>query len=300
MHPTPAAVQATADFYRAGPGLRLFRLALGTVQRVWPALAARAAYRLFATPLPHRGLQRRPAWARGWQVQRWPFEDASLTLYTPAPSPADPPRPQVLLVHGWGGHAGQMHALAQALAAQGLRPVLLELPAHGASAGRTSTLPQFARAIEYAAGRLQREGELHAVVAHSLAANAAAWAIARGTDPGRLVLLAPPASARAYTRLFAQVFGLREAIRARMQALIEAREAVLIERFEPWATGPRVGVPTLVVHDRQDRINPHADGAAFAQAIPGARLLTTEGLGHRRLLQDAGVLAQVCTFLRRG
>ena len=36
--------------------------------------------------------------------------------------------PAVLLVHGWGGHAGQMLPLARALRAQGLRPVLVELP----------------------------------------------------------------------------------------------------------------------------------------------------------------------------
>jgi predicted esterase len=47
-------------------------------------------------------------------VEQWPFEDASLTLYT---RPVAPHGPVVLLVHGWGGHAGQMLALADQLAA---------------------------------------------------------------------------------------------------------------------------------------------------------------------------------------
>ena len=57
-------------------------------------------------------------------------------LYTPAVMAADTPK--VLLVHGWGGHAGQMLALAQAVAAEGFTPVLLEMPAHGRSAGTVS------------------------------------------------------------------------------------------------------------------------------------------------------------------
>ena len=59
-------------------------------------------------------------------------------------------------------------------------------------------------------------------------------------------------------------------------------------------TGGRV--PTLVVHDRGDAINAFADGQAFAHAVQGAQLLATEGLGHRKILKDPGVLTQVAVF----
>lgn len=284
----------SVGFYAASPGLRLSRLALVTTQRLWPQLAVRAAYRLFATPLPPRWLQRLPSWSADWQIQEWPFEQASLTLYL---RPVAPHGPLALLVHGWGGHAGQLLPLAERLAQQGLRPVLLELPAHGRSGGRTSNLPQFARAIEYAVGRLRQEGfEIRLLAAHSLAANAAAFAAARGLPVERLVLLAPPASPREYTRYFARVFGLSEATRVAMQQRIEAREAVLMPQFEPPAVGPRIRAHTLVVHDRQDRVNAFRDGQAFADAIAGAQLLATEGLGHRKLLRDGTVLARIALF----
>jgi len=54
--------------------------------------------------------------------------------------------------------------------------------------------------------------------------------------------------------------------------------------------------PTLIVHDRQDRINLLADGQAYAHAIRGARFVATESLGHRRILKEAEVLAQVTRF----
>lgn len=256
----------------------------------------RGAYRLFGTPLPPRWLQRRQPWDPGWRIERWPFEDASLTVYSQG---AAPHGPVVLLLHGWGGHAGQMLPLAQALAGQGLRPVLLEMPAHGRSGGSVSNLPQFARAIDYVAARLQQQGHsLRAVVAHSLAANAAAFAASRGLSVERLVLLAPPASPRDYTRMFGHVFGLSEATRAALQQRIETREGVLMPQFEPDAVGPRIRIPTLVVHDREDRINRFADGQAYAHAVRGAQLLATEGLGHRKVLKDAVVLGKVAVFLK--
>lgn len=291
-----SSLEAASAFYQASPAIRVFRLALGTFQRFWPALAVRTAYRLFGTPLPPRWLQRRKPWDASWRVERWPFEHASLTVYSQA---AAPHGPVVLLLHGWGGHAGQMLPLAQALADQGLRPVLVEMPAHGLSAGSVSNLPQFARAIDYVAARLQQQGHsLRAVVAHSLAANAAAFAASRGLPVQRLVLLAPPASPREYTRLFGHVFGLSEATRAAMQRRLEAREGVLMPQFEPDAVGARVRVPTLVVHDRGDSINRFADGQAYAHAVRGAQLLATEGLGHRKILKDAQVLGKVALFAR--
>jgi pimeloyl-ACP methyl ester carboxylesterase len=295
MHPASTALQATSTFYSSSPGLRVFRLALAATQRLWPALAVRVAFRIFGTPLPPRWLHRRTAWDHAWEVERWPFEDASLTLYTP---PSRPQGPIALLVHGWGGDAGQMLPLAGTLAAAGLRPVLVDLPAHGRSDGSVSNLPQFARAIEYTVARLQQQGHgVHAVVAHSLGANAAARAASRIGGVQRLVLLAPPSSPRDYTRLFAHVFGLSETNRAAMQALVEAREGALMADFEPPAVGPRIAAPTLVVHDRGDRINPFAHGEAFAAHIEGAQLVATEGLGHRKVLKDPAVLDAVAAFL---
>lgn len=292
------ALQATSNFYGGGAALRLMRTALVAAERLWPALAVRAAHRVFGTPLPLRRLGRDATPTGAWRTERWPFEDAEITVYGSA---AGLHGPTVLLLHGWGGHARQMLPLAEVLAARGLRPMLVDLPAHGGSRGRVSNLPQFARAIEYATARLQAQGMAPvAVVAHSLAANAAAHAASRGLGTERLVLIAPPASPHEYTRLFAQAFGLSERTRAAMQRRIEAREGILMRQFEPPAVGPRIALPTLVVHDRGDRINRFADGEAYRDHIAGAALLATQGLGHRKILQDAPVLAAVAAFVAQG
>jgi pimeloyl-ACP methyl ester carboxylesterase len=288
------SLESTGALYHSLPGVGLFRFALGLAQRWWPALAVRAAGRLFLTPLPPKWLQRATTAGEGWRIEAWPFENASLAVHA-LWGPVD--APVVLLVHGWGGHAGQMRPLAQALRERGLRPVIVEMPGHGHSGGMRSSLPQFARAIDYVSNRLREQGHtVSSLVAHSLGATAAAYAASRGLGIERLVLLAPAASPPAFTRLFAQVFGLSERTRAAMQARIEARESMLMPLFEAPAVGPRIAVATLVVHDRQDAMNQFGDGQAYANAVPGAHLLATEGLGHRKILKDARVLDAVARF----
>lgn len=289
-----SALESTAALYRSLPGVGLFRFALGLAQRLWPALAVRAADRLFLTPLPPKWLQRGAVAGEGWRIERLPFEKASLALHACWGSAE---APVVLLAHGWGGHAGQMRPLAEALRERGLRPVIVEMPGHGHSGGTRSSLPQFARAIDYVANRLREQGcEVRLLVAHSLGATAAAYAASRGLGVARLVLLAPAASPPAFTRLFAQVFALSERTRAAMQARIEARESILMPLLSACVVGPRIGAATLVVHDRQDAMNRFDDGQAYADAIPGARLLATDGLGHRKILKDAQVLEAVAQF----
>lgn len=297
--PSPAGPAAQSNYYRPGRLIRALRFGLTASQRLWPALGVRAAYRLFGTPLPPKWLYRGQGPGAEWRREGWAFENASVGIYhLAAQDSGAESAPVVLLVHGWGGHAGQMLPLAQAVADAGWRPVLLELPAHGRSAGTLSNSAQFARAIAYVAARLAADGHaLHAAVAHSLGANGLALAAARGLPAERLVLLAPPASPREYTRYFAHTFGLSEATRLAMQRLFEGREGVLMPQLEPAAVGPRIAQPTLIVHDRDDRVNGFADAQAYRDAIRGARLVATQGLGHRRILKAPEVLAQVLRFL---
>ncbi|MDI3381743.1 alpha/beta fold hydrolase [Xenophilus aerolatus] len=299
MSSTTVPHAAGSGFYGANPLVRALRLGLGATQRLWPALGVRIAARVFGTPLPPAWLQRRHTPGAHWQHRLQPFEQGRLGLYHAMADALPADAPTVLLVHGWGGHAGQMLPLAAALAARGLRSVLLEMPAHGRSGGGTSNLAQFTRAIGYVAARHRHDtgAGFHAVVAHSLGANALAQAASQGLPAQRLVLLAPPASPVDYTRYFAQVFGLRERTRAAMQRLIESREGIVMPQFEPAAVGRRIAQPTLVVHDRTDRVNAFADGEAFRDAIPGARLVATDGWGHRRILKEAAVLEAVAAFV---
>jgi pimeloyl-ACP methyl ester carboxylesterase len=288
-HPT---TNPAAGFY-AGLIARSLGLALRLSQSVAPAAATRLALRLFFTPMPFKWTARRRPLPSGWRVEHWPFEHGAMAVYRRTATTASD-RPVVLLVHGWAGSASQMLTLADTLDAAGLEPVMLDFPAHGRSAGWRATLPQFVRALWAASARL---GPLHGVVAHSLGAVATAHAAANGLPVQSLVLLAASPPPALFLQWFARSLGLGDGLPARMGAVIERVEGVPLARFDPGWLGPRLHQPTLVVHDEHDRVSPLAVGQRLAQALPAATLLTTQALGHRRVLGDAAVAQAVAAHL---
>ena len=53
----------------------------------------------------------------------------------------------------------------------------------------------------------------------------------------------------------------------------------------------------LVLHDEGDEIIPFAEGQQIVDAWPGAQLHATRGLGHNRILRDAGVIQSAVEFI---
>ena len=90
---------------------------------------------------------------------------------------------------------------------------------------------------------------------------------------------------------------LAERLRRAMQAAIEERYGLRWLELEIHRLAPRLKTPALVIHDRDDRFVPWRQGAALAAAWPGARLLSTEGLGHGRILEDGRVLGAAVDFI---
>lgn len=284
--PNPAAA-----FY-ASPAAR----ALAAAVRATHSLSARAgtalAMRLFLTPLARGRRARQLDVPSHWRPQRHRFESSTLVSWQRSDTAG---RPRVLLLHGWAGDAQQMRALGEAVAAAGFDPVLLDLPAHGASEGTRATLPQWVRALFSASAGL---GPWHGVVAHSLGALAITHAVARGLSAERLVLIAPSPPPALFLRWFASGLGLTEALAERMEQAILRREGVGVDQFSPDWLGARMSLPTLVLHDNDDRTAPLATGRALASALRGATLQVTHGLGHRRILDDPSVIATAMGHLR--
>jgi len=261
---------------------------------LFPDVADALAERLFLTP-PPRALP--PATFfdfldahasfvehRGRQLASWRW--------------GPPEAPAVLLVHGWGGYAAQMRGFVAPLLAAGYRVIAYDQPAHGLSEGRLSALPDFADALPAIAANYGNRpgGGVHAVIAHSLGAVALAFAHARGLALERAVLVSPPSDLVGYSRRFARWYGMAEPLRRAMQAATEERFGVRWSEFEIERLAPRLKAPALVIHDRGDAVVPWAQGAALARTWPGARLLSTDGLGHRRILESEPALRAAADF----
>lgn len=203
--------------------------------------------------------------------------------------------PAVLLAHGWGGHAAQMRPFVFPLLSAGFRVIAYDQPAHGVSEGRLTGLPDFADALAEVAAY---HGDVRAVIAHSLGAAATALALANGKIALQAaVLVSPPADMVGYSRRFARWHWMPEPVRRAMQAAIEERYGVLWESLDVRRLAPRVKARALIIHDRDDRVVAWTQGAQVATHWAGARLLSTDGLGHRRVLEDDRVTRAAADFV---
>ncbi|HSN91371.1 MAG TPA: alpha/beta fold hydrolase [Anaeromyxobacteraceae bacterium] len=274
------------------PAPRLLRAGVAALAAISPRLAAAALAPLFfRAPGRRRRLEaEREVLARGERLELGRGRDRLVAWRWGA-------GPPVLLAHGWGGCAGQMTPFVEPLLAAGFSVLAHDAPAHGESAGRGASIPLFADAI----GRVaERAGPLFGAVAHSMGGAAFSLAAARGLPARRAVFVGPPADAAVWFDGFVRFLAFPgvavPALRARAEAIAGER----LDRLNSGVLGPQVKVPLLVVHDRQDREVPLEDGARVAREAVAGRLLVTDGLGHRRILRDPGVAAEVVRFLADG
>jgi pimeloyl-ACP methyl ester carboxylesterase len=190
--------------------------------------------------------------------------------------------PAVVLAHGWGGYAAQMRGVVPRLLAEGFRVIAYDQPAHGLSEGKLTGLPDFAGALAAVA---LHHGNVKHVIAHSLGGPALSIALSRGLALESVVLVSPPSDLVGYSRQFARWYWMPEALRRAMQAAIEERFGLRWFDIEVPRLAPRLKTPALVIHDHGDSFVPWKQGAALARAWPGARMLSTLGLGHGRILE---------------
>lgn len=266
---------------------------------VAPEVAAAVAARMFFTPPRRAGgapgtlagvaPEAFRARANGARIECWSYGRG----------------PAVLLVHGWGGIAADWSALAERLVSSGRRVVMFDMPGHGLSAGRQSSLPEMARAIHAVAWEASAAPgggmePLHAVVGHSFGGAAAAVAVRDGLLTRSLALVAPVAYPMSFVAAAADSLGLTPRVRRGLERRVVARVGGDLSRIDVVAAVGGCALPGLVVHDRGDARVPWEQGRALAEAWRGAELVTTTGLGHRGVLRDPAVLQMLAAHVDAG
>lgn len=204
----------------------------------------------------------------------------------------------VLLVHGWAGRASQMAPLGRALASEGYRAITFDLPAHGASGGETTSLPQVERVIRVLA---EHAGTVHAIVGHSFGAIAAMLAVAEGLAVDRIVVIGAPATASHMADSFIEAIGSGERAKRQFLERLERRFGVEMWRqFSPTRLSQQIAADALIVHDVDDRVVPYTQALELWRAWPAAARMTTAGFGHNRILKQSDVLEDVVDFINDG
>ena len=275
--------------------LKAIRLFFRVCSYIAPGLAIRAAARLFTTPFNKRSLSdvERKLLRRATRFSIPYHGGTALTAYRWG----DPSWPVVLFVHGWTGTASTFVMFIEPLLSKGYQIIAYDGPAHGASPGKTANLVEWADSVMAAMQKLQR---VHCIVGHSLGAGAILVASSAGLKTDKIVLIAPLNDIVAITEEFAAHLSIPSRTIAGMRDHMAEKLHHRLRRYgHDWFDifGSRFKVPTLILHDRYDKEIPWANGEAIAKQWPWASFVTTNGLGHRRILINTEVIQQVMEFV---
>ena len=273
-------------------GLRAYYRYVGPLA---PGRAARAARDLWFTAPPRMADFPVPERSRPFEVEAQGHAVRGLVW-------GDGAAGTVYLMHGWGGRGTQFGAMVAPLVEAGHRVVLFDAPAHGdsdhgpAGPGQTNGV-EFAKALDAVFCRF---GPAEAVVAHSMGTISTYLAMRYGwLGAERLVFIAPMVESESLFDQFQRALGFGSRTRRAFDRHLDAFVGIPMAEFDAIRQASYVDpVPTLVVHDRGDRQTPWGDAARLVDSLPDARLVSTEGLGHRRILKDPGVVREVMSFLR--
>lgn len=270
--------------------------------------AADAALRIFCTPAlsEHRHGRHGALIERArfhlrhahWQRIETPIASLQCYLFEPEGAAAG----TVLMIHGWTGEASFMTALAEPVRRSGFRVVLLDLPAHGLSAGRSTNLIDCARATADLAAGL---GPIDAIVTHSFGSMVALVA-AEGAPPmphavpvGRFVLVASPDRLGDLTADFARHWRLSEDARRGFERRLERIGHRPVATFAVSRLLVAIGRPALIVHATDDAEVPFRHAEEIMAAVKSAELERFDGLGHRNILFTPHVARRIVAYLRR-
>lgn len=200
--------------------------------------------------------------------------------------------PAVVLVHGWGGRGTQLREFIEPIVQRGFSVVTFDAPGHGMSGRGESSIPHILHGLTAVLDHL---GSVHAVVGHSVGGAVAAMVLAKRPSVACGVLIAPPASLTDFSRQLADGLLWPEALRAAMQRRVENRFGYKWTEFE--AESSSGCQPLLVIHDSNDREVPPSEGGRHVRNWPRGQLLTTKGLGHRRILEDPATILAAADFI---
>ncbi|MEA2517513.1 MAG: hypothetical protein QOG16_1351 [Actinomycetota bacterium] len=243
-------------------------------------------------PVSDRGLAKQAKWLEATDLLVFETEVGRIAAFGSGSGPV------VLLVHGWGERAAALGGFVAPLVKAGYRVVGIDLPAHGDSSGRTTNIIQSGEAIAEIAQQL---GGVHAVVAHSMGAHCALWAMTRcGFEPERAVFIAPNIDFSHAFETFQEMFSLPKKAISGLKRSIERRFGAglwLDMRGDVLAVG--LDVPGLVFHDPDDPVVPFGGSRDLLITWRTARLVEVTDTGHGHIKRNPDVIARTVAFVSK-
>jgi pimeloyl-ACP methyl ester carboxylesterase len=204
--------------------------------------------------------------------------------------------PYVIVVHGWAGRATQFRKFVPIFNEAGFRVYGFDGPAHGKSEGKRTTIVEFEHVLKRI---VEVKGIPAGIIAHSFGGGASIFAIRNGLPVTKLISIASPTMSDEIIRSYLNAIGGSWPTGVRFKELIQKRYGKPFEEFTAsFAIKHILTLELLLIHDTEDRDVSIMQAQEMVKLYSKAKLITTQGLGHNRILKDDVVVANCLDFIK--
>lgn len=256
-------------------------------------LATKFAVKLFKTPIRFKTPEREKIMAKSAQksIHHINSIQRDVMVYTYGYS-----KKKVLLVHGWSGRGTQLYKIADKLLENGYMTISFDAPAHGKSSGKATMMPDFIATIH----QLEKElGPFEIAIGHSLGGMAVLNAVKQNLKVKKLISIGAGDIITDIIINFIKKLKLKPVIVDKMKLFYLKKFNESIDNYSAHIAAKDVKIPTLIIHDTEDKEVAVSCAQNIRQKLINGELLITNGLGHTRILKDDQVINRVIEFIKR-
>jgi pimeloyl-ACP methyl ester carboxylesterase len=248
---------------------------------------------LFRIPIKYKTPQREKMMAKSTQKKRVyiPELKKEIMVYTYGYS-----KRKVLLIHGWSGRGTQLYAIADKLLENGFMTISFDAPAHGKSTGKTTMMTEFITAAKF----LEKEfGPFEIGIGHSLGGMAILNGYKQALKFNKVVIIGAGDTITDIITVFINKLELNLKLVEKIKQHFNKKFNENIDDYSGSVAAKEVIIPTLIIHDTEDKEVPVSCAYNIRQNLKHGELLITNGLGHTRILNDSFVLTRIIEFIKR-
>jgi pimeloyl-ACP methyl ester carboxylesterase len=273
------------------PVPKLLKIGFKALELIAPYVAMRTAAHVFSKPIKFRvpKHEKRSIVTYSQQKHHISEIDRDIMVYQ-----WENTGEKVLIIHGWSSRGTQIYRIAEKLHQAGFHVVAFDAPAHGKSTGKTTNMLQIIEVTQYLKHYF---GDFYALVGHSLGGNIAHQYARAANKLEKIVTIAAVDKISTIFANFIKMVGLSDKTYTRMTHYFEQKYSVDINDYDTSIAAKEVNIPSLVIHDKQDFDVGYDCAVQIVKNNKNATLMTTEGLGHSKILNDSKVVEAVASFI---
>jgi len=269
------------------------RIYFNTCGRLFRKRAAQKAFRIFFSPKRNPLSPERQAFNDAAVKDYLLFNQQKIRTY----SWGNPAQKTVLLVHGWEGTGVSLAMYAEGLIDKGYRVIGFDGLAHGESPGKQTNMKEHAGLVQ---AMLKAFPKTEAIICHSFGGAAAIYALGnmKNHEVKKLLSIASPTRMSLVLENYMKVFAIPEDLMQLIEQLAYLQYGLSFSKLDPENWLPKIPATRfLFIHDKSDLSVPYSDAIYLHQKFPATKLISTNGLGHNKILWDKNIKETVINFI---